>query len=224
MANSLDEETSKKVLRQVEFYLGDSNLPLDNFLRTTISETSDGMISLALICSFSRMRIHLGLGEIKADEIPEDTVKAVAEVLRKSSFLQIAGDGMKVGRVAPLPNFDKAIEQLDGRTVAVSPLEFDVKLEVLESFFAQHGKVNSVRMPRHVADKRLFCGTALIEFSTEEDAEKILKQSFVFAGADLELKPKKEFDTERAKQEEEVEKTKSQSGANGKNNSKSEPE
>ncbi|GAA0174976.1 RNA metabolism protein [Lithospermum erythrorhizon] len=224
MANSLDEETSKKVLRQVEFYLGDSNLPLDNFLRTTISETSDGMISLALICSFSRMRIHLGLGEIKADEIPEDTVKAVAEVLRKSSFLQISGDGMKVGRVAPLPNFDKAIEQLDGRTVAVSPLEFDVKLEVLESFFAQHGKVNSVRMPRHVADKRLFCGTALIEFSTEEDAEKILKQSFVFAGADLELKPKKEFDTERAKQEEEVEKTKSQSGANGKNNSKSEPD
>lgn len=47
-----------------------------------------------------------------------------------------------------------------------------------------------MRLPRHVADKRLFCGTALVEFSCEEDAEKILKQSLVYAGAELELKPK----------------------------------
>lgn len=45
-------------------------------------------------------------------------------------------------------------------------------------------------MPRHVADKRVFCGSALIEFSTEEDVEKILKQSLVFEGVQLELTPK----------------------------------
>ena len=47
-----------------------------------------------------------------------------------------------------------------------------------------------MRLPRHLADKRLLCGTALIEFSTEEDAEKVLKQSLVYAGVELELKPK----------------------------------
>ena len=47
-----------------------------------------------------------------------------------------------------------------------------------------------MRMPRHVADKRVFCGSALIEFSAEEDAENVLKQSLVFAGVQLELKPK----------------------------------
>lgn len=47
-----------------------------------------------------------------------------------------------------------------------------------------------MRLPRHVADKRLFCGTALIEFSTEEDAEKVLKQSLVYAGVELHLKQK----------------------------------
>ena len=52
------------------------------------------------------------------------------------------------------------------------------------------GQVNSVRLPRHVTDRRLFCGTALIELSSEEDAAKVLEQSLVYAGMELELKPK----------------------------------
>lgn len=51
-------------------------------------------------------------------------------------------------------------------------------------------QVNSVRLPRHVADKKLFCGTALVEFSTEEDANKILKETLNYGGVELELKPK----------------------------------
>lgn len=51
------------------------------------------MISLALICSFSRMRGHLNLGDVKADGIPEDSVKAVAETLKKSTTLKISEDG-----------------------------------------------------------------------------------------------------------------------------------
>lgn len=51
-------------------------------------------------------------------------------------------------------------------------------------------QVNSVRLPRHVAANKLFSGYALIEFSTEEVANDVLKQSLVYAGAELELKPK----------------------------------
>lgn len=51
-------------------------------------------------------------------------------------------------------------------------------------------QVNSVRLPRHVGDKKFFCGTALIEFSSEEEVEKVLKEKLVYAGAELELKPK----------------------------------
>lgn len=58
------------------------------------------------------------------------------------------------------------------------------------SFILLLVQVNSVRLPRHVANKKVFCGTALIEFSSEEDATKVLEQSLVYDGIDLELKPK----------------------------------
>ncbi|PKI74233.1 la protein 1 [Punica granatum] len=216
-APSLDEETSKKVLRQVEFYFCDSNLPRDNFLKKTISESEYGMVSLALICSFTRMRKHLGLGNLKPEEVPEDTVLAVAVVLRKSTSLKISEDGKKVGRVTELSKAEEVIEQVDVRTIAASPLEYDMKLEDVESFFAQFAKINSVRLPRHVGDKRLFCGTALVEFSTQEETEKILSQSLAYGGVQLELKPKKEFDAERAQKIEEFQNTRR--GSNSKNSS-----
>ncbi|KAL3498409.1 hypothetical protein ACH5RR_041141 [Cinchona calisaya] len=218
----LDEGTAKKVIRQVEFYFSDSNLPRDSFLKQTINDSDDGMVSLALLCSFSRMRAHLGIGDATPEDVSNDTVQAVAETLRISSFLKVSEDGQKVGRVTVLAKPEEVIEQLDVRTVAASPLEYDVKIEDLESFFGQFAKVNSVRLPRHVTDRRLFCGTALVEFSSEEDAAKVLEQNLVYAGMDLELKPKKNFDAERAKQEEEAGKSRPQLGTNRKNNSNAE--
>ncbi|XP_044463927.1 la protein 1-like [Mangifera indica] len=216
---SLDEETAKAVLRQVEFYFSDSNIPTDGFLRKKISESQDAMVSLALICSFKKMKDHLKLGNAKAGDIPEDKLNAVAETLRKSTSLKLSDDGKNVGRIAELPKVEEMKEQLDGRTIAASPLEYDVNREDVSTFFSQYAKVNSVRLPRHVADKRLFCGTALIEFSTEEDADNVLKKSLVYAGVDLELKPKKDFDEEQAKEVEEVEKFRPHMGSSLKNNS-----
>ena len=51
------------------------------------------MVSLALICSFSRMRSHLNLGDVKAEGVSDDTVKDVAETLRNSTFLKVSEDG-----------------------------------------------------------------------------------------------------------------------------------
>jgi len=55
------------------------------------------VVSLALICSFSRMKSHLGLdAAVKPETVPEETVLAVAEVLRRSSVLRVSEDGNSI--------------------------------------------------------------------------------------------------------------------------------
>lgn len=52
------------------------------------------MVSLALICTFSRMRGHLGLGDVKVEDISEETLRLVADTLRSSTSLKISEDGI----------------------------------------------------------------------------------------------------------------------------------
>uniref|UniRef100_A0A7N0ZWX1 Uncharacterized protein n=1 Tax=Kalanchoe fedtschenkoi TaxID=63787 RepID=A0A7N0ZWX1_KALFE len=203
---SYDEETSNKILRQVEFYFSDSNLPRDAFLSNLVQRNKDGLVNLDVVCSFARMRIYLGLGK-KAKDVPDRILNGVAEILRKSGVLKVSEDGRKIGRLHKLANPEKVLSEVDGRTVAASPLPYDVKIEDVHAFFGKCGKVNSVRLPNHVSDNKCFCGTALIEFSTEEEAEDILKLKLVYDGMELELKPKKGFDAERKRSIKEFERS-----------------
>lgn len=56
--------------------------------------TVEIVVSLSLICSFTRMKNHLGLdAALKPEDIPEEIVLAVADVLRSSTSLRISEDG-----------------------------------------------------------------------------------------------------------------------------------
>ena len=48
--------TADKVVRQIEFYFSDSNLPRDRFMLERVHENPEGYVDLGLIATFARMR------------------------------------------------------------------------------------------------------------------------------------------------------------------------
>jgi lupus La protein len=50
--------------------------------------------------------------------------------------------------------------------------------------------VKSVRLPRHPVNKSAASGFAVVEFSSEEEAQKVLGMELISQGAALELEPK----------------------------------
>nr|GEV29955.1 la protein 1 [Tanacetum cinerariifolium] len=87
------------------------------------------------------MRYHLGLGEVKDEDVPEDIVEVVAETIKtKSTTLKISKDAKKVVRTTKLQKPEEVIEQLDSRTTDASPIAYDTTLEELETFFNQSTK------------------------------------------------------------------------------------
>lgn len=68
---------------------------MEDYDQDTISEILffvGAVVSLALVCSFAGMRYHVGLGSVKAEEVPENTVLAVAQ-LKNLPLLKISDDG-----------------------------------------------------------------------------------------------------------------------------------
>lgn len=51
-------------------------------------------------------------------------------------------------------------------------------------------QVKSVRLPRHATSKNAASGYAVVEFVSEEEAQKILKLELICQGATLALEPK----------------------------------
>lgn len=56
-------------------------------------------------------------------------------------YIWLFGSGKKVGRTTEIPKPEEVMEQLDSRTVAATPFQYDVTQEDLENFFGQFAKV-----------------------------------------------------------------------------------
>ena len=51
---AFDEPLERKLLRQMEFYFSDSNLPRDKFLRETVERDPESRVDLRLVLKFQR--------------------------------------------------------------------------------------------------------------------------------------------------------------------------
>ena len=199
-----DEKLERKLLRQLEFYFSDSNLPRDKFLRETVERDPDAYVDLKLILKFQRMRDILN--DSGGSNNPE-VVEAVAKLLKeKSVSLQVAEETSPDPRVRrkedlrPKEEIDRDVEK---RSLYANPFPMTATIESLTDFFEKEcdERVLSVRLRRHIASKD-FKGSIFVEFSSEESAKKVsgMSNTLVYEGAELTLMFKKEY-LEKKKEE-----------------------
>ncbi|UJR33981.1 hypothetical protein I4U23_021397 [Adineta vaga] len=168
--SSSDSDLDKKIIRQIEYYLGDVNMVKDKFLKTEVTK-DDGWIPLSVLTTFKRLQ------SLTTD------FKTITNALKNSvsGLLQIDEAEHKVRRHPgrTLPNSQAELElALRNRTVYVKgfPKTADVTMEKLLSFFEQFGSIESVQMKKQFKSKD-FGGAAFVVFSTEEKAREFIEKS-----------------------------------------------
>ncbi|KAF8030944.1 hypothetical protein BT93_D0206 [Corymbia citriodora subsp. variegata] len=165
----LTDDLKRKIIRQVEYYFSDENLPTDKYMMNLIKKNKQGFVPIGIVASFRKMK-----------KLTQDH-SAVATALKESTFLVVSPDEKKVKRLHPLPNTEALDPKL--RTVLVENLPEDHSVENLERIFFEVGKVKSISVhdpsaveesKKHGKSEKLLSTKlhALIEYETVEAAEK----------------------------------------------------
>ena len=126
---TLIEDLEKKIIRQIEYYLGDVNMVRDKFLKNEITK-DEGWIPLTVLTTFKRLQ------SLSTD------FSTIVSALKKSvsGLLQIDESGGKIRRdpTRPVPGSQAELElALRNRTVFVKgfPKTAEVNIDKLIEFF-----------------------------------------------------------------------------------------
>ncbi|AED95359.1 RNA-binding protein [Arabidopsis thaliana] len=161
------DELNQKIIRQVEYYFSDENLPTDKFLLNAMKRNKKGFVPISTIATFHKMK-----------KLTRDHALIVS-ALKESSFLVVSADEKKVKRLSPLPE----IRDPKIFTVLVENLPEDHSNENIREIFGKAGSIKSVSIcdPNAVEEsekggkKENFIRTrlhAFVEYETVEAAEK----------------------------------------------------
>merc|ERR1712062_582638 len=167
-----DEKLQSKIVRQVEHYFGDYNLPRDKFLKETI-QSDEGWVSMDVMMKFQRLA---GLSE---------DPQVIMSALKKggSGLMEVDEEKNKIRRcpTLPLPEWNDARrEELMNNTVYVKGFEkTKTTLYDLLEFFGKYQNVLNVtkRLYEDRKDperKKHFKGSVFVVFKDKESAQKFM--------------------------------------------------
>lgn len=121
----MEGSLESKIIRQIEYYFGDINLPRDKFLQEKLKdkENEEGWITLEVLLTFNR------LANLSKD--PEVVAAAIAKA--ENGLVELSEDRTKVRRNPdlPVPELnDERKKELMGRT---GKCEFELVLLFISS-------------------------------------------------------------------------------------------
>jgi len=198
----------KGIIRQVEYYFGDHNLPRDRFMRAVMND-NEGWIPMETMMTFKR------LSALTTD--PDLVMTALEKSPNRVVQVDIESRQLRRHPDNPLPNTESELEKIkiQEKTVYVGGFDRDSTTldELLELFEGNFEKVVNVKMRYgHVSTKRdadeeragkennrKFLGSVWLIFKTEQAAKDFMKMCSIegkgvtHKGRKLHAKTHKEF-------------------------------
>ncbi|CAH0518211.1 unnamed protein product [Peronospora belbahrii] len=150
----------KKLQRQLEFYLSESNLRQDKFLQQAMDK--QGFVSVRVFLSFNKLKI------LKATE------RMILDAAEKSLTIQADWSRFCIApKIMPAAGQD---DNANARTIYIDSFGAMDDHDSLRQVFSQFGKVNLVSLPRFQQNKKLK-GFGFIEFSDQQATDAAVNSS-----------------------------------------------
>lgn len=166
----------KKIVRQIEYYFGDFNLPGDKFINDKLQQFQ-GWMPIDILMRFNRL-----------ESMSKDKQLIVGALKKAASpLLELSADGEKVRRKPdkPAPKVKVTWEfrrELDERSIYAEGFPLEATLDDLLEFFDQFGQCTNVFMRQ----RDMFEGSVFASFATREEAAAFLAREGVkFQGQEI---------------------------------------
>jgi lupus La protein len=171
-------ELDGKIIRQMEYYFGDINLPRDKFLLQEIKDDDEGWVPLQTMTKFHR------LCQMSSD------IAVLAAAMRKSTsgLMEVSDDGLKIRRKPDrqLPDFNKERrDELKVRSIYAKGFPLTTTLDELQPFFEKAGKTDFIQMRKN-KDKE-FKGSCFVVYEVENSVKKFMEMDEMAKFGDEEL-------------------------------------
>lgn len=163
----------RQIIRQVEYYFGDFNLPKDKFLKEAIKE-DEGWVPMETMLKFARLAKLSNEGS------------AILAALKKSDsgLLEVSSDGdgkMRRNPAMPLPeNNDENKKLLEAKTAYAKGYDKEKTTmdELLEYYAENEPTIVHIQMRNYFdkkANKKQFKGSVFLTFRTEEACKAFIE-------------------------------------------------
>lgn len=175
-----------KIIKQLEFYFGDINLPLDYFLQREI-KTDNGWVKINVLLRFKMLAC-----------ISKNPLEIAAAVKNNSnSFLEVDEANKKIRRKPdndiPIAN-EKFLNELIWHTIYCKGFPKTATMNQILEFAASFGDKVIIKVNPQKNRNKEFIGSLFFTFNTQEQAEHFLKQkSLKYNNIEIERTWEKDF-------------------------------